>query len=582
MNGLLVEYESNVSSLYGVTSSAGSLTSFPTFSFLYPEDTPQTPPGGRHPYTPSLQSSLSDSCLVQPESVDSSSLYRSHLASSANTWSFHDSKEEGQKHPKANTQYTTAVNLSMPSIVTAISPKRDQRYPQLIRTTGSSRTSRSGPGGYSTPGRTPSGSPSKKKAFHGQGGPLLPMAAGDKAPLLRPRLRIHPFEKTLPYPDGTWCPSPLENVPGSPGSSPLHPHPSQPPASCVGGFVSDEQECPPCQAQYDDPDGYLRVQPGDVIHQRYLVGKVLGQGTYGTVLACHDRQYNGLGDEWVAIKIIRAIPKYRYAGRMEIHILRQLHRKDPAIRSSYLASPPTTPTSISSSGGGLPSSGPASPETPNTTTTRPEDQQNICIELKYWFEYRHHLCMVFPLFQRDLFSWLQSNAFHPFPLYQLQHIARQLFRAVAYLHSLTIIHTDLKPENILLTCEDSVLVPGSSKTDLVAMPLSPESASLQQGGPHKRLLCTEIALIEFGSAILEENYRGDIVSTRHYRAPEIILELGWSYACDIWSIGCILMELATGKQLYNTHDNLEHLALMERTCGIFPSWMVRALSLIHI
>lgn len=54
-----------------------------------------------------------------------------------------------------------------------------------------------------------------------------------------------------------------------------------------------------------------------------------------------------------------------------------------------------------------------------------------------------------------------------------------------------------------------------------------------------------------------------MVSTRHYRAPEIILGLGWSYPCDVWSIGCILVEFFTGEALFQTHDNLEHLAMME-------------------
>lgn len=53
------------------------------------------------------------------------------------------------------------------------------------------------------------------------------------------------------------------------------------------------------------------------------------------------------------------------------------------------------------------------------------------------------------------------------------------------------------------------------------------------------------------------------MSTRHYRAPEIILNLGWSFPCDIWSIGCILVEFYTGDALFQTHDNLEHLAMME-------------------
>ena len=57
-----------------------------------------------------------------------------------------------------------------------------------------------------------------------------------------------------------------------------------------------------------------------------------------------------------------------------------------------------------------------------------------------------------------------------------------------------------------------------------------------------------------------------MVSTRHYRAPEIILNLGWSFPCDIWSIGCILVEFFTGDALFQTHDNLEHLAMMEAVC----------------
>ncbi len=50
---------------------------------------------------------------------------------------------------------------------------------------------------------------------------------------------------------------------------------------------------------------------------------------------------------------------------------------------------------------------------------------------------------------------------------------------------------------------------------------------------------SDVRLIDFGSATFIT-----VVSTRHYRAPEVILELGWS-------IGCIMFELY--------RDNLEHL-----------------------
>lgn len=52
-------------------------------------------------------------------------------------------------------------------------------------------------------------------------------------------------------------------------------------------------------------------------------------------------------------------------------------------------------------------------------------------------------------------------------------------------------------------------------------------------------------------------------------------ELGWSQPCDVWSIGCILFELYLGITLFQTHDNREHLAMMERILGTIPHRMAR-------
>ena len=96
---------------------------------------------------------------------------------------------------------------------------------------------------------------------------------------------------------------------------------------------------------------------------------------------------------------------------------------------------------------------------------------------------------------------------------------------------------------------------------------SSSTASQRSARQRKVLLDTEIRLIDFGSATFDEEYHSSVVSTRHYRAPEIILNLGWSFPCDIWSVGCILVEFFTGDALFQTHDNLEHLAMMESVCG---------------
>lgn len=84
----------------------------------------------------------------------------------------------------------------------------------------------------------------------------------------------------------------------------------------------------------------------------------------------------------------------------------------------------------------------------------------------------------------------------------------------------------------------------------------------------------------------QNEHHGSIISTRHYRAPEVciasflvvclyinkvLLQMGWSYPADIWSVGCILIELFTGKSIFLTHHNLEHLAMIQKVIGPIDS-----------
>ncbi|XP_026665323.2 serine/threonine-protein kinase AFC1 isoform X3 [Phoenix dactylifera] len=127
---------------------------------------------------------------------------------------------------------------------------------------------------------------------------------------------------------------------------------------------------------------------------------------------------------------------------------------------------------------------------------------------------------------------------------------------VTDMHDLHLIHTDLKPENILLVSSEYIKVPDGSYSKRL-----PKSSAIK--------------LIDFGSTTYDHHDHSYIVSTRHYRAPEVILGLGWSRPCDIWSVGCILVELCSGEVLFQTHENLEHLAMMERVLGPLPQHMLK-------
>lgn len=258
----------------------------------------------------------------------------------------------------------------------------------------------------------------------------------------------------------------------------------------------------------DDKDGHIIVREGDYITPRYQIRGLLGQGTFGKVVQCYDRQLR----RHVAIKVIRAVQKYRDASQIEIRVLKCLRQNDP-------------------------------------------QNEFQCVQLIETFDFRNHVCIVSDLLDRSVFDFLKDNKFQPFPCRDIWQFAKQLLTSVAFLHRLSLIHTDLKPENVLLVDASFDVVPTSRRAN----------------ARKKRVLRNSaIRLIDFGSATFNDEYHSGVVSTRHYRAPEIILGMGWSFPCDVWSIGCILVEFFTGEALFQTHDNLEHLAMMEMVLGSLP------------
>ncbi|XP_052249517.1 dual specificity protein kinase CLK2-like isoform X2 [Dreissena polymorpha] len=262
----------------------------------------------------------------------------------------------------------------------------------------------------------------------------------------------------------------------------------------------------------DDEDGHLVYTEGDILQARYEVVSTLGEGTFGKVIEVKDKQRNS---DHVALKIIKNVEKYREAAKLEIIVLEKLREKDPT-------------------------------------------GKKLCVQMLDWFDYHGHMCLSFNMLGLSVFDFLKENNYIPYDLDQVRHISYQLCYAVQFLHENHLTHTDLKPENILFVNSDyDVSFNSKKKRD------------------ERNIRNTDIQLIDFGSATFDHEHHSTIVSTRHYRAPEVILELGWSQPCDVWSIGCIMFELYTGYTLFQTHDNKEHLAMMERILGNLPYRMTK-------
>eukprot|EP00415_Alexandrium_ostenfeldii_P001519 UN1519 len=158
----------------------------------------------------------------------------------------------------------------------------------------------------------------------------------------------------------------------------------------------------------------------------------------------------------------------------------------------------------------------------------------------------------------------------------IQNFAKQSMQALMFLHGhLHLTHTDLKPENILLQAMEPPRVAHFPREAEWLRRNGHSSSSKGQAlGEYLRPANARIKLIDFGNATYEDEHHSSVINTRQYRGPEVLLALGWDERSDLWSIGCILMELYAGEQLFATHEELEHLALMARMIGPLPSQLL--------
>ena len=175
------------------------------------------------------------------------------------------------------------------------------------------------------------------------------------------------------------------------------------------------------------------------------------------------------------------------------------------------------------------------------------DGRFLCVKMLDYFDYHGHTCIAFEMLGKSVFDFLKDNCYKPYSLEHVRKISFDLCQSVQFLHRHNLTHTDLKPENILFN-DSSFIIKDNQR----------------------KVVDASVKLIDFGSATFDHEHHSRIISTRHYRAPEVILELGWSQPCDVWSIGCIIFELALGVTLFQTHDNREHLAMMEKILGPIP------------
>jgi serine/threonine protein kinase len=164
------------------------------------------------------------------------------------------------------------------------------------------------------------------------------------------------------------------------------------------------------------------------------------------------------------------------------------------------------------------------------------DPQDKCHLIRYTdhFNFRDHLCISTELLGINLYELIKYNGFRGLPLTLVKHFTRQMLEALDFLASKKIIHCDLKPENVLLS--------------------DPERG--------------KVKIIDFGSSCYESERVYTYIQSRFYRSPEVILGMMYDEQIDIWSLGCIISELLTGRPLFMGENEQEQIACIMEIFGV--------------
>ncbi|KAJ6104398.1 hypothetical protein N7523_010718 [Penicillium sp. IBT 18751x] len=162
------------------------------------------------------------------------------------------------------------------------------------------------------------------------------------------------------------------------------------------------------------------------------------------------------------------------------------------------------------------------------------------LRLKDTFIHRQHLCLAFELLSVNLYELIKQNQFRGLSTTLVRVFAQQLLNALSLLNKAHLIHCDLKPENILL----------------------------------KNLESPIIKVIDFGSACDERQTVYTYIQSRFYRSPEVLLGLPYSSAIDMWSLGCIVVELFLGLPLFPGSSEYNQVCRIVEMLGLPPTWML--------
>lgn len=152
------------------------------------------------------------------------------------------------------------------------------------------------------------------------------------------------------------------------------------------------------------------------------------------------------------------------------------------------------------------------------------------VKLKEVIRENDELFFVFEYMEQNVYQLIKDRT-KMLPESRIRNVMYQVFLSLAYMHKFGFFHRDMKPENLLITNDVCKLADFGLARDIRSKP------------PYT-----------------------DYVSTRWYRAPEVLLRsLNYNSPIDIWACGAIMAELYTSRPLFPGANEIDE---MHKICSV--------------
>ncbi|KAL4875070.1 protein kinase [Aspergillus karnatakaensis] len=284
---------------------------------------------------------------------------------------------------------------------------------------------------------------------------------------------------------------------------------------------------------YYDPRLFYPACLGDVLNSRYQLAAKLGYGTNSTV--------------WLA-RDLNHLPRRRGTAEAEQDTLRLISETNPQHKGYPFV-------------------------------------RHLLDSFHLQHESKKCLVLVFEPLREPLWLYRQRFIGDTIPSDVLKIMLQMILHGLDYLHTgCHIIHPDLKPDNIMVQLEDPSILEESAKNEY-------QNPLPQKNHPDGRTIYLSrnnyglprnttgiIQITDFDLSVSGDNPNVGCIQAEIHRAPEVILDAGYSYSADIWNLGVMLWDVLEGRKLFKDIDPLHvqeynelgHLACITELLGDPP------------